>query len=151
MYYRCDCVDCCNAIVLWLHLLMSSSCHVPVMRRRMQKRHLSCNKSQIIVIMYYRCDCVDCCDAIVLWFRLLMSLVMFLSGLTAPARYAGRATGSAGPEVRNSKQYLTCRPRAAVVLFQPRYRSSHPENYAFSLPNKILSGKKYPTNIFISF
>ena len=43
-FYRCDCVDCCDAIVLWFHLLMSSSGHVPVMRRLMQKRHLCCNK-----------------------------------------------------------------------------------------------------------
>ena len=41
MYYRCDCVDCCDAIVLWFHLLMSSSGHVPVMRRLMQTRHVS--------------------------------------------------------------------------------------------------------------
>ena len=70
MYNRCDCVDYCDAIVLWFHLLMSSSRHVPVMRRLMQKRHVSRNK---IRESHYRFYCVDCCDAIELWFHLLIS------------------------------------------------------------------------------
>ena len=35
---------------------------------------------------------------------------MFLSGLTAPARYAGCTARPAGPEVRSHKQCLKCRP-----------------------------------------
>ena len=35
-----------HAIELWFHLLMSPSCHVPVMRRLMQKRHVSRDKNR---------------------------------------------------------------------------------------------------------
>ena len=35
------------------------------------------------------------------------------------------------------------------VLIQPKYQSSHPENYLFSLSNKTLSGSKYPKHIIL--
>ena len=38
-----------------------------------------------------------------------------------------------------------------VVLFQPKYRLAHPENYLFSLSKKIFSGSKYPKNILFIF
>ena len=66
MYYRCDCVDCCDAIVLWFHLLMSSSRHVHVMRRLMQKRRVSRNKNResllyiIVVIALFVAMLLSC-------------------------------------------------------------------------------------------
>ena len=41
--------------------------------------------------------------------------------------------------------------QVAVLLFQPKYRLSHPENYLFSSSNKIFSGSKYPKNILFNF
>ena len=41
--------------------------------------------------------------------------------------------------------------KGAVLLFQPKYRLSHPEKYLFSLYNKIFSGSKYPKNILFNF
>ena len=38
-----------------------------------------------------------------------------------------------------------------VVIFGPKYQSTHPENYLFSLSKKIFSGSKYPKNSFFNF
>ena len=38
-----------------------------------------------------------------------------------------------------------------VVLFQPKYRLAHPENYLFSLSKRILSESKYPRKILFNF
>ena len=40
---------------------------------------------------------------------------------------------------------------AAVVIFWPKLRSTHPENYLFLLSIKIFSGSKYPKNILFNF
>ena len=36
----------------------------------------------------------------------------------------------------------------AVLLFKPKHRIGHPENYVFSLSEKIFSGSKYPKKEF---
>ena len=41
--------------------------------------------------------------------------------------------------------------RAAVLLFKPTCRLSHPGNYLFLLSKKILSGSKYPEYILFYF
>ena len=39
----------------------------------------------------------------------------------------------------------------AVVIFWPKYRLAHPENYLFSLSKNIFSGSKYPKKILFNF
>ena len=39
----------------------------------------------------------------------------------------------------------------SVLLFQPKYRLDHPENYLFLLSKIIISGSKYPTKILFIF
>ena len=38
-----------------------------------------------------------------------------------------------------------------MVIFWPKYRSTHPENYLFSLCKQMFSGSKYPKNILFNF
>ena len=40
--------------------------------------------------------------------------------------------------------------RRSVLLFKPKYRLAHPENYLFSLSKKIFSGSKYPKKLILS-
>ena len=46
------------------------------------------------------------------------------------------------------EKYGSTRP-PPVVMFWPKYRSTHPENYLFSLSKKMFSGSKYPKKQFI--
>ena len=39
----------------------------------------------------------------------------------------------------------------SLLLFKPKYRSGHTENYLFSLSKNIFSGWKYPKNILFEF
>ena len=45
----------------------------------------------------------------------------------------------------------TCHHAIPVLLFQPKYRLGHPENYLFLLSKKIFTGSKYPKNKLIKF
>ena len=40
---------------------------------------------------------------------------------------------------------------SSVLLFQPKYRIGHPENYLFLLSKKIFFGSKYPISILFIF
>ena len=45
-----------------------------------------------------------------------------------------------------------CQPCPAVAIFWPKVRSTHPENYLFSLSKKMFfSGSKYLKNILFNF
>ena len=39
----------------------------------------------------------------------------------------------------------------SVILFWPKHRSDHPENYLFSLSKKMFSGSKYVKDILFYF
>ena len=41
-----------------------------------------------------------------------------------------------------------CTERTSLLLFLPKYPLNHPENYLFSLSNKMFSGSKYPKKHF---
>ena len=40
---------------------------------------------------------------------------------------------------------------SSVLLFQPKYRLGHPENYLFLLSKKVFTGSKYAKNKLINF
>ena len=62
------------------------------------------------------------------------------------------SSGEHGPSATTgSAQVATNVAVQPMLLFQPKYRLGHPENYLFSLFKKIFSGSKYPKNILFNF